>query len=764
MKMSAVSSLFVAILVLILAGAFPPSGIRIHSFETGIDNLDLVADFVASEGDLVTFYGYDYVVQDAQGIVFELLNVTLPEPRFYGEAVWIDDKVWIIGGLGKNRRSLDDIIVFDTKTYAMDRITTVPHCSKALAAAFWNGEYVYIFGGTRRTNYTGITLKEVLRFSPSNLSCESLPEGFQDYWQRGSIVWNGQYAYLFGYWDQSNDHDEIFRFDPDDENLTEEPFKLPSRAEGIAAIWLEDRAYLFGGDYRIVGKENLRDIVLFNPQVGADLTPAELPAPTGYASAVRVGEHIYVIGGHRMDIAGNYHYYDQVIRYSLGDGNVSVYSEKLPYATDTWNSLVWNGTAGFLFGGWDKKYARDEIVKITLGGMRTPLNFSWDFNDRLDSDGNGDFTDDVDASGPEVEHVFGDNGFYNVTLIISYSEGPPSVKTLLVEVKNVSPKIDRVQTPSSPSEGSTVSVSMLLNDPGSDDLTSTWDWGDGTIEAKTFYNNDVSPDPQNSPWGVFPFRKWNNGTHIYGDDGDFTLTTTVEDDDGGSMAHTTVISVQNVPPNIESAEYYLNASFFFRIAGEKWHNVEIYLYEDGTKVGYANITRYPGSPNDQMATLADVSIDFSKTYSAVAHYTPEDDPINGQILGANPAWVTIQYEDGEERIHHTFNVRHEDTWTWLIDDLSPYFLGHNITFVVTACDPGSDDLTFRWNWGDGNTTETVYYNDGIGPDPYPSPEVNPITITDAVEHSYASAGTYAIVLTVTDDDGGIGSYSFNLTL
>lgn len=49
-------------------------------------------------------------------------------------------------------------------------------------------------------------------------------------------------------------------------------------------------------------------------------------------------------------------------------------------------------------------------------------------------------------------------------------------------------------------------------------------------------------------------------------------------------------------------------------------------------------------------------------------------------------------------------------------------------------------------------------------DPYPSPEVSPITVTDTVEHSYASAGTYTITLTVTDDDGGIGLYSLSLTL
>jgi hypothetical protein len=97
-------------------------------------------------------------------------------------------------------------------------------------------------------------------------------------------------------------------------------------------------------------------------------------------------------------------------------------------------------------------------------------------------------------------------------------------------------------------------------------------------------------------------------------------------------------------------------------------------------------------------------------------------------------------------------VRHEDTWTWEIDDFSPYFLGHNITFMATA------------DWGDGNITENTYYNDGVGPDPYPSPEVNPITVTDTVQYSFSTAGTHTVTLTVTDDDDGVSSYTFNLGL
>ena len=56
--------------------------------------------------------------------------------------------------------------------------------------------------------------------------------------------------------------------------------------------------------------------------------------------------------------------------------------------------------------------------------------------------------------------------------------------------------------------------------------------------------------------------------------------------------------------------------------------------------------------------------------------------------------------------------------------------GGEVTFTGSALDLGEDQLTYSWAFGDGTTTEG-----------------------EEVTHTYADAGDYTVVLTVTDDDG-----------
>jgi uncharacterized repeat protein (TIGR01451 family) len=151
-------------------------------------------------------------------------------------------------------------------------------------------------------------------------------------------------------------------------------------------------------------------------------------------------------------------------------------------------------------------------------------------------------------------------------------------------------------------------------------------------------------------------------------------------------------------------EAYLITDVRLRVAGEKWHDVSLWLYKDGVEVGYVNIMREPGDPDDQSKTIEGVTIDLmTDTYSAHVQYTPFDDAINGQWWGADPAWIIFETESGKEvRLHHTFNVRHPDTWDWYVDDFRPYLINlpitlkYTISYTIDYANIGTGDATDVW--------------------------------------------------------------------
>jgi hypothetical protein len=163
-------------------------------------------------------------------------------------------------------------------------------------------------------------------------------------------------------------------------------------------------------------------------------------------------------------------------------------------------------------------------------------------------------------------------------------------------------------------------------------------------------------------------------------------------------------------------------------------------------------------------TWIPISLDMTKTYSATVTYLPEDPP----NLGANPVWIYVKSEDGSiVEIHHTFNVqqskkRDSEHWNhvepWEVN-ISSYLIGHSFEVTAHITDPGSDDETLSYAYG-SQIVSFTYLNIPPNPDPYPSPEVNPVDIMDTATLVYEGPGT--VILHIEDDDGGLGNATLDI--
>jgi PKD repeat protein len=242
--------------------------------------------------------------------------------------------------------------------------------------------------------------------------------------------------------------------------------------------------------------------------------------------------------------------------YDVG-GSVNYNSVSLSYNGSYFASGSWDGSL-YLFSTIGGPHLEWTWSTGNMVPVVDPTYFRWDFNNFEDTDSDGNFTNDVDALGPNPIHAYGDNGVYTVTLNVTDGMGTYGTDTLTVTVSNVAPII----TPFGPytvDECSDLDITGNAIDPGSDDLNFTWSFGDLTPNSvSVYYNDGIGNDPYPSPWGTYPLNINDLVSHIYYDEGIYTLNLTVEDDDGGVAYYETQVTVNNIP--ILPPILYINVS------------------------------------------------------------------------------------------------------------------------------------------------------------------------------------------------------------
>jgi hypothetical protein len=188
----------------------------------------------------------------------------------------------------------------------------------------------------------------------------------------------------------------------------------------------------------------------------------------------------------------------------------------------------------------------------------TDITYEWDFDADVDSDSDGNSTNDIDAIGVSPTHIYGDDGYYTVTLNVTNIYGQWGTDICNITVNNSAPIIDPFG-PFTGYRGIPLQIGANTHDPGSDDLTFIWNWGDGAPDTITVhYNDGIAPDPFPSPWGTFPFSITDSVQHTYGCVGFYIINVTVMDDDGKMAYYQTNVTMYEItimPPTL-----YINVS------------------------------------------------------------------------------------------------------------------------------------------------------------------------------------------------------------
>jgi hypothetical protein len=412
-----------------------------------------------------------------------------------------------------------------------------------------------------------------------------------------------------------------------------------------------------------------------------------------------------------------------------------------PSSWDSADVTIGNQPPG-AYAGPDQIVNEGDVVQFNGTGSYAPNsivdNYEWDFNS---SDGLWWETGaPPDATGPTPTHVYGDDGVYNTTLRVRINVqggvGVNSAHDLVFVIDS--------------------SGSMMSSDP--DDLR--------IIESQKFISNHFElPDRA----AVIEF--------------DDNAVLVPERNPNGDHLHTNYARIIN---NLGLIDHY-DGSLIWR--GMNLSNEEIYQYgnpfhkrviiilTDGGQIDSDPVERY-NSFNEANISASHGTIIFTIGLNIPSGNQREQilqDIANitgGQyFLATNSTDFEAIYEEIKEIVENR-SLELYDTDTMqvtvgnVIPTITPFgpfatYEGSPMTFSTTATDLGSDDLTFTWSWGDGTPDVIkIHYNDGIAPDPYPSPwGTFPFIANETEQHIYINKGVYLLNITVEDDDGGVTKYS-----
>ena len=362
-------------------------------------------------------------------------------------------------------------------------------------------------------------------------------------------------------------------------------------------------------------------------------------------------------------------------------------------------------------------------------------------------------------------------GIDNFSYAVQNNEGiisnPASVN---IVVNNTPPTITELTFDTEINEGEETNFSVSATDNNDDDLTYTWDFGDGSSVISE----------QSSEIG-----------HTYDDNGTYAVTLTVSDLDGGETTETLDVTVNNVVPVINSLTGDTNINEgdianFTAQAIDSGNDTLIYTWNFGDEsetVTGQNVTHQFANNGVYTVTLTVTDGDGGESTDTLEVTVNNVAPVISELTGdtninegdvAN--FEAIANDSGNDTLTYTWNfgdetelitgqnVTHQfanngvytvtltvtdgdggettETLEVTVNNVAPVISeligdtnineGDVANFNAEAIDSGNDTLTYTWDFGDESE----------------------LVIGQNVTHTFTNNGTYTVTLTVTDGDGG----------
>jgi murein DD-endopeptidase MepM/ murein hydrolase activator NlpD len=330
------------------------------------------------------------------------------------------------------------------------------------------------------------------------------------------------------------------------------------------------------------------------------------------------------------------------------------------------------------------------------------------------------------------------NGSWNRVTVVCFSDGDDNSDSLYTDGESYTagPCVNTAPTadaggPYAVNEGSTVQLDGTAStDPHNAILSYSW-------------SPDANLDDASSATPIYSAidDTVDNLTLTVNDiGGDVTAATALTDDDD------TTVTVLNVPPTVtaigdsivEGATATISATFFD--PGTQDTHTALILWGDGS----------PAQPVSVMALALGVTHVYGDNGAYAVTVTVTDDDGGS---GVDAVVVAVGNLDPTASFDASGAISFPGGNYLIVE------AGSELPSTAEGSDPGSDDLTFTWSVGDVN----VHFNDGVGPDPLPSPfGTFPFEATDSIDAAYAEPGVNTLTVTLTDDDGGSDSDGGNV--